>query len=331
MKGNERKGLRCQLVLSREQPLQGEGILSAPPRWTLMGLRERERERESEALPGDQRAATPLPGPRGLAASVAPARALQSPGPPALTHPGLHPSHPPTPVVPSAGKRLPGGSARTASQAGLLVPSPSSRLGSGRTFPLSWKKSLPPLEPAEVAGRLQEELCTCLWYMYVCLGVSALMCASKVMHAQPAVCSRDGCAHVCKCACVCCVQCVSVHGVCLRVCVYDCACVCETLECGCGEGESVGTASTCLSSGTQQPPSLRDSPAPGSPTWHRGCPRRGDEVGAARGHSSGPAPTRLAPPPSAKSVEPDPVATGVKSPPPARCSPGQLLMLRINY
>lgn len=100
MKGNKRKGLRCQLVLSREQPLQGEGILSAPPRWTLMGLRERERERKCvcvcEALPGDQRAATPLPGPRGLAASVAPASTLQSPGPPALPHPGLRPSHPPT-------------------------------------------------------------------------------------------------------------------------------------------------------------------------------------------------------------------------------------------
>ena len=326
MKGNKRKGLRCQLVLSREQPLQGEGILSAPPRWTLMGLRERERETESvcEALPGDQRAATPLPGPRGLAASVTPASALQSPGPPALPHPGLRPSHPPTPVVPSAGKRLLGGSARTTSQAGPPVPSPSSRLGSGRTFPLSWKKSLPPLGPAEVAGRLQEELCTCLWYTYVCLGVSARMCASKVVHAQPAVCSRDGCAHACKRACVCCARCVSVHGVCLRVCVCDCAHVCV-------RHWSVCTASTCLSSGTQQPPSLRDSPAPGSPTWHRCCPRRGDEAGAARGHSSGPAPTRLAPPPSAKSVEPYPVATRVKSPPPARCSPGQLLMLPINY
>ena len=230
----------------------------------------------------------------------------------------------PQEVVPSAGKRLPGGSARTTSQAGPPVPSPSSRLGSGRTFPLSWKKSLPPLEPAEVAGRLQEELCTCLWYTYVCLGVSARMCASKVVHAQPAVCSRDGCAHACKRACVCCARCVSVHGVCLCVCVCDCAHVCV-------RHWSVCTASTCLSSGTQQPPSLRDSPAPGSPTWHRCCPRRGDEAGAARGHSSGPAPTRLAPPPSAKSVEPYPVATRVKSPPPARCSPGQLLMLRINY
>lgn len=155
--------------------------------------------------------------------------------------------------------------------------------------------------------------CTCA------LGVSARMCASKLVHTHPAVCSpRSVCAHACQCV-VCYAQCVSVHGLCLHVCMCDCARVCmRHWSVHVGAGGSVGSAITCQAQAPSSP-FAEVAPAPESPhvaqglslSWGRG---RGGE-----GTAQGPPPPGWHPP-SAKSVESDTVATGVKSPPPTRCS-----------
>lgn len=68
------------------------------------------------------------------------------------------------------------------------------------------------------------------------------------------------------------------------VCVCACMTVSVTLECVPVVWVGVwALTSACLSPGTQQPPSLRDTAAPGSPMWHRACPCLGGEAGGSEG------------------------------------------------
>lgn len=140
---------------------------------------------------------------------------------------------------------------------------------------------------------------------------------------------------VCPCVPVCCVcyaQCVSVHGLCLHVCMCDCARVC------------MRHWSVCTWGGWEcgQRYHLSEPRHPAAP-FAEGCPcsrkphvAQGLSLSWGRGRGGEGAQLRARPhpagtPPSAKSVESDTVATGVKSPPPTRCSPGRLLTPRINY
>lgn len=156
MKGNERKGSGASSFCPESSHFRGRGD-SSRPRWTLMGLR-------MKPSPGDQRAAALLPGPRRSGCLCGPCKRPAATGSLALPRPRAASSHPPALWSPPQ-EEAASGSARTASQAGRLVPLPAPGWGQEEP-PLSWKRSLPP-RAFEVAGRPQEEPCTCLVHVRV--------------------------------------------------------------------------------------------------------------------------------------------------------------------
>ena len=158
----------------------------------------------------------PSLGTRGLAASVAPCKRPAVTGPTALPDPGLRPSRPPAPVWSLRRKEAAQWVCQDRFPDRTAGPLSQLQAGARMNLPLELEE-VPAAPGASRGGTVRVSV------VHVCVPRGGCTYVCKRAHAHSTCSILTGhVAHVCKCACVCCVRCLSVHGMCLRVCVCDC-------------------------------------------------------------------------------------------------------------